>query len=144
MATIIDTSTLPFPSETLTLTATGDDREFIRQTAQQFAVAVTRGVMWSLGASNITAVPGADQIGGLLLIARILPLRDGTRHQRAARMAILISLNGVDTIDIEVKEIATGRAHTEIKGVYIDQLSAALLALDYDGDETLNPRYWHN
>lgn len=139
----LSTQTPMFPIEALAAKA-GDDLESIRQTAQQFSNAITRGVLWSLGANKAEAVPGVDQLGGLLFIARILPLRDGKRHQRAARMAVLISLNGADTIDIEVKELATRREHAKIRGVYIDQLSAAVLALDYDGDEALNPRYWSN
>lgn len=37
---------------------------------------------------------------------------------------------------------AIRRALLEDPAVYIDQLARVLLALDYDGTEALNPRYW--
>lgn len=130
-----------FPHDTLS-PAHGTDQDRVKDTARAFQAAIQIGVLMSLGATDLGAVAGAHQLGGLLFTARILPLRHGSRRERAARMGVMISINGVDTIDIRVLEYASGREHTRIDGIYIDQLNAALLALDYDGPTPLNPRYW--
>ena len=130
-----------FPHDTLSPTH-GTDQDRIKETARTFRAAIEIGVLMSLGATDLGAVAGAHQLGGLLFTARILPLRNGTRRDRPARMGVMISLNGVDTIDIEVLEYASGREHARINGIYIDQLNPALLALDYDGPTPLNPTYW--
>ena len=132
-----------FPHETL-IAQNDVDADEIVATGNTFLRAVTVGVLWSLGAESKAAVLGAHQMGGLLFIARILPFRHGERRERAARMAVMISLNPADTIDIQVIELASGREHARTEGVYIDQLSRAVLALDYDGEEPFNPRYWTN
>ncbi|MBS3183453.1 hypothetical protein [Leucobacter manosquensis] len=43
---------------------------------------------------------------------------------------------------LKSREYARGIEHAKIEGVYTDQLARVLLALDYDGTEALNPRYW--
>lgn len=53
-----------------------------------------------------------------------------------------MSTTPLDEIEIEVREYARGIEHAKVEGVYIDQLARVLLALDYDGTEALNPRYW--
>lgn len=116
-----------FPHDSLTINR--DNRAQIIATADTFRAAVQIGVFMSLGATDLTAITGAHQLGGLLFTARILPLRDGTRRERPARMGVMISHTPADTIDIPVIEYARGADHARTTGVYIDQLNTALLAL---------------
>lgn len=117
--------------------------EFHRAAAEQFRQAIGPGVLMSLGATRLTAVPGRFDRGGLMFTARILPVtQTGERYAASRRMAVLISTTPADELDIEVREHGRGIEHAKIEGVYIDQLGRALLALDYDGLEPLNPRYW--
>jgi len=129
-----------FPHETLTINR--NNRQQIITTADTFRAAVQVGVFMSLGATDLTAIAGAHQLGGLLFTARILPLRNGARHDTPARMGVMISHTPADEIDIHVLEYARGTDHTRLNGIYVDQLNAALLALDYDGITPLNPHYW--
>lgn len=116
-----------------------------RATALQFRQALGFGVLGSLGASDLTSVPGMHQRGGLLLTARVLPMtKRGTRGTQPRKMAVMISLTPADEIEIEAREIARGTEHAKIEGIGIEQLQHAALALDYDGREVLNPRYWTN
>ncbi|MGW9159329.1 hypothetical protein [Microbacterium sp. NPDC055665] len=128
-----------FPHDTLTINR--DNRDQIIAIADTFRAAVQVGVFMSLGATDLTAVAGAHQLGGLLFTGRILPLRDSTRRERPARMGVMISHTPADEIDIHVLEYARVTEHARLNGIYIDQLNRALLALDYDGTP-LNPRYW--
>lgn len=109
------------------------------RTADTFRAAVQVGVFMSLGATDLTAIAGAHQLGGLLFTARMLPLRDGTRRERPARMGVMISHTPADEIDIHVLEYARGTDHARLNGIYIDQLNRALLALDYDGTTPSTP-----
>lgn len=134
-----------FPHEQLLAApeTTAEDHQTQRATGTQFIAAVRLGVLWSLGASGIAIVPGAHGLGGLVFTARIRAIRNGVRLDRASLMAVMVSLNGGDLIDITVRELARGTDHATVTDVYIDQLGRALLALDCDGNEPLNPRYWH-
>lgn len=117
--------------------------EHHRATAAQFRQAIGAIVLTSLGATRLIAVPGRFDRGGLMFTARIRPMtRGGDRSATARSMAVLISVTPLDEIDIEVCEYARGTEHAKIEGVYIDELGRAVLALDYDGPEVLNPRYW--
>lgn len=129
-----------FPHDTLTINR--NNRQQIITTADTFRAAVQVGVFMSLGATDLTAIAGAHQLGGLLFTARILPLRNGTRRDTPARIGVMISHTPADEIDIHVLEYARGTDHTRLNGIYVDQLNAALLALDYDGTTPLNPHYW--
>ena len=114
-------------------------------TAIQFRQVLGVNVLASLGASDLTAVPGTHQRGGLLLTARVLPMtKRGTRGTKPRKMGIMISLTPADEIEIEAREIARGTEHAKIEGIGIEQLQRAALAIDYDGPEVLNPRYWTN
>jgi len=116
-----------------------------RANAMQFRQALGLGVLGSLGASDLTAVPGAHQCGGLLFTARVLPMtKRGTRGPRPRNMGIMVSLTPADEIEIEAREITRGTEHAKIEGIGIEQLQRAALAIDYDGPEVLNPRYWTN
>lgn len=93
----------------------------------------------SLGTTDLSPIAGAHQLGGILFTARILPIRRGHRGTRPFRLGVMVSLILSDEISIYVLEYASGRDHARIDGLYIDQLNAALLALDYDGSEPLIP-----
>ena len=56
----------------------------------------------------------------------------------------MVSLTPADEIEIEAREIARGTEHAKIEGIGIEQLQRAVLAIDYDGPEVLNPHYWTN
>lgn len=135
--------TVPFTVEQLHT----DDPEQLaehQQAAAAFQAAATVGVLMSLGATTLRTVPGTHQLGGLLFIAHILPMTSRGRGEAPRRMAVMVSLTGADLIDIDVRRISDSQEHATIHGIYIDQLEPALLSLDYDGPETLNPRLWTN
>lgn len=121
-----------------------EEQEYHREAAETFRQAATRGVLWSLGASDYRAVPGRHQLGALLFTARILPMTKTGRGERARKMLVMVSLTGGDLIDIDVRYLAGGKEHATARDVYIDQLQRVLLALDYDGPEIYNPAYWNN
>jgi len=128
-----------FPHETLSVSHT-DHRG--KETARALHASLQIGVLMSLGATDLGAVAGAHQLGGLLFTARIFPLRHDTRLTAPTRMGIMISLTPADSIDIHALEYARGTDHAHINDVHIDQLNTALLSLDYDGPTAPNPRYW--
>lgn len=133
-------TTLPFPTEAIDTT---DPAEIIdnTMTGRTFRAAIGNGSLWSVGAHGFANVPGAHQLGGLAFRARILPMTKTGRGATARTMGVLVSLTGIDDIDIEVRH-ADGTEHARITGVYLDQLARIILALDYDGPEVTNPRYW--
>ena len=115
-----------------------------RRTANDLRRAIGPGVLGSLGATDLAAVPGSHQCGGLMFTARVLPLtKSGARGTQPRKMAVMVSLTPADEIDVEVREIARTTKHAHIEGIYIDQLARAALAIDYDGPTALSPRYWH-
>lgn len=134
----------PFPITHTTFPDSGAASEpRVRQAANDFRTATGIGVLAFLGATNLLSVPGEHELGGLAFIARILPFtKAGDRTERPVRMGVLISVTAVDEIDIRVRKYTNHDEHALIQGIYIDQLAAALLALDYNGPEILNPRYW--
>lgn len=138
----VTTQDLPFPIAALR-TEDPDDQERNRNAAETFRKGATPGVLMSLGASNLRSVPGTHELGGLLFIARILPLTGSGRGQAPRRMAVMVSLTPGDLIDIDVRPL-TGPEHATVRDIYIDQLQRALLALDYDGSDAFNPSYWTN
>lgn len=105
----------------------------------------------TLGSSNLTPVHSTDasptgvQLPGLRFEAGILPFNaDGSRSLAARRMFITISLNSSDLYNVSVKYTRRGsldlRTHFETVDVPVEMLIPLLVALDYDGAETLNPR----
>lgn len=130
-------TTVPYLTEQLTADAAQ------KAAGDTFLAAIDQGVLWSLGARDLHTVAGIHQLGGLFFLASILPMVKNGRGSRARKMAVMVSLTGADTIDINVREVTSGRDHAHIEGVYIDQLSRALLSLDYDGNTVTNPRYWN-
>lgn len=106
---------------------------------------ITTGVLMSLGARSFTEMDEWEtRRGGLDFHATILPMRkDGTRGTRARTMRVWVELAWNDTYTVKV--FYTGRdwqdvTHFQRDMVYADQLPKLLLALDYDGNEILNPR----
>ncbi|MBS1673150.1 MAG: hypothetical protein JSS74_04215 [Actinobacteria bacterium] len=140
----VTTADLPFPIEQVHTTDAAE-LEHNRAAAETLRAGATTGVLWSLGATNLGAVPGTHGLGGLLFIARILPLTANGRGEAARRMAVMVSVTPGDLLDIDVRQL-TGdrREHATTRDLYLDQLQRALLALDYDGREPFNPRYWTN
>lgn len=139
----VTTHDLPFPVDQLHTDNT-EEQEYNREAADTFRQAATLGVLGSLGAHNLRTIPGRHQLGGLMFTARILPMTQKGRGSRARNMLVMVSLTGGDLIDIDVRYLTGGAEHATARDVYIDQLQRALLALDYDGPEIFNPRYWTN
>ena len=82
----------------------------------------------------------------LIFQARILPFKkNGERAEAPRVMYVVVSLTPNDTYEITVSYYASHsepRAdHFHATDVYAEDLSRTLLALDYDGDTVLNPRY---
>ncbi|RGE19070.1 hypothetical protein [Leucobacter sp. wl10] len=133
---------IPFTAAEL-FTDDPEVRERAAHIGNYFRQALGPGILFSLGARELRAVPGTDQMGGLMFIASILPMTQRGRGQAARRMAVMISLTALDLIDVEVRVLRTGSVHAKIDEITIDRLGHAVLALDYDGDTVLNPRYWN-
>lgn len=99
-------------------------------------------VLMSLGASDFSY--SAAERGTLIFKARILPFKaNGERSERAAVMMVRVVLTAADTYTVSVVYRTRGelRLHMQREGVYCDEISRLMLALDYDGEEVLNPRY---
>lgn len=115
-----------------------------RQVALCAAAQIQRGVLMSLGATDMgnTII---EEMPALVFIARILPFnKDGRRSSRPAKMAVHVALDGSDTYTVIVQRLHQGERveHARAEGIYFDQLNHVLLALDYDGEDAFNPRYW--
>ena len=109
-----------------------------KQIANTIASQLNRGVLWSLGASDFTAINS-----GLRFNARILPfLKNGDRGTRARKMFVEIVLNSLDYYDVRVVWFDKFDVveHYKCENVDVFSLNSLLLSLDYDGDEVLNPR----
>lgn len=101
---------------------------------------INKGVLMSLGASDFRRSANA-----LSFAARILPMTKKGRGSRPRVMNVLVRLDPSDTYSVRViyTKGKSGRVtHFEESGVYADQLSRILLALDFDGEQVTNPRYW--
>lgn len=128
-----------------------DTREIANTIRQQ----ITVGVLMSLGAHDIGAARMAHEQGGpmlpsLVFKALVLPFnKNGERSERPRKMYVIVSLTPADTYKITVTynaNVGNGRGpdrtdHYHATDVYAEDLSRTLLALDYDGDTVLNPRY---
>lgn len=123
-----------------------------REIANTIRHQITPGVLMSLGAHDIGAGRIAHEQGGpmlpsLIFKALILPFnKNGERSERPRKMYVIVSLTPADTYKITVtyngNAQGPGRTdHYHATDVYAEDLSRTLLALDYDGDTVLNPRY---
>ena len=95
------------------------------------------GVMnlMTLGASEFNAVDG-----GLRFKARILPFNSsGKRLRRPSVMYVEIVLNSLDYYDVRVVRM-DGVEHYNGSNIDAFTIGNLMFALDYDGDEVLNPR----
>lgn len=116
---------------------------------------ISGGVLMSLGArdfrhGNVAAVRGADPLPSLIFNATILPFTaSGARGSAGRTMNVVVSLNARDLYDVLVTYNRRGDrygtqgpvVHFEADDVDAESLTRVMLALDYDGPETLNPRY---
>lgn len=101
---------------------------------------INKHVLMSLGMSDLSYFSD-----GIKFDARILPMTQNGRGTRARVMSVMVRLDASDTYTVQVSYFK-GRyirvTHFEESGIYADQLNHLLLALDYDGREVANPRYW--
>lgn len=118
-----------------------------KRTAETIRSQIQLGVFMSLGATRPLYEVHKGQ-PGLTFQACVLPFTEtGDRSTDARTMRVHITLNPADTYDIEVLYTTTRNGetttteHHAATDVYVDQLNPHLLALDYDGDTVLNPRY---
>ena len=83
--------------------------------------------------------------GGLSFNALVMPFnRKGEREEKPVWMEARIELTPADLYHITFTYMR-GREkviHFECDEIYFDQLQRLLIGLDYDGPETVNPRYW--
>lgn len=107
--------------------------------AETILAQINKGVLMSLGASNLGYSAKA-----LTFNARILPMTKAGRGARARVMAVRVELGPDDTYSVQVAYPKRGarEVHFKESGVYADQLNRVLLALDFDGEQVSNPRYW--
>lgn len=105
---------------------------------------IDRNVLASLGAHDFLSTCMDGGSPALAFRARILRMKaDGTRSTQVRNMHVLIWLTDRDDYGIRVSFIERFQLvkHYEASGIYADRLSRLLLALDFDGDTVLNPRY---
>lgn len=115
---------------------------------------VSVGAFMSLGAHNFgayyAAAVGSDATGysfydpTMSFDARIIRMaKTGGRGEQVRNMRVDITLNALDYYDVLVTYPVGGKTVVHYEGHDIDASSIGriLLALDYDGDEVLNPRY---
>lgn len=118
------------------------DRTFARAAATVIRGQLEGGVLMSLGAITWDAIAdGGDP--GLAFQARILPFnKDGSRSDRPRLMDVTIRGNDRGSYDIEVVYFNGARriVHWAGENTSPALLNRVLLALDYDGETTLNPR----
>lgn len=97
------------------------------------------GGLATLGASDLSVLNVG--MGALSFTARILPFnKNGKRSARAEKMLVVIMLDFDDSYTVRVirpnGEVFFGGSH-----IYCTELTAMALALDYNGETVLNPRY---
>ena len=113
--------------------------------AREITAQATVGVLMSLGAHNLFAMPENDKrSGGATWDVRVLPMKaNGERAARPRIMKLTVELTHADDYTVTVDYWNRGKRvqHFTQDRVYCDQLAKLLLALDWDGDEILNPRY---
>lgn len=96
-----------------------------------------------LGARNIRSVEKDGKLG-MQADVTILPFnKDGSRSARPRTMQAEVLLNHMDYYDVTVSYPKDGTTviHSQTQDVDCTQIAGHMLALDYDGDEALNPRY---
>lgn len=100
--------------------------------------------LMTLGASQLHYFKNSVGEPGLTFTARILPFtKSGARSSRPAKMRVDVVLSCMDLYDVTVVRHTRGEREVHFRGEGLDasDLQTLMVALDYDGDETLNPRY---
>ena len=100
--------------------------------------------LMTLGASDLHYFKNSAGEPGLTFIARILPFtKNGERSSRPSKMQVSVTLSSMDLYNVTVVRRARGETITHFKGedLSASDLQPLMVALDYDGDEVLNPRY---
>lgn len=114
----------------------------LRDVGKAVHVQLDTKVMWSLGATGLQY--SAEGLGGVEFDARILPFKvNGERGSRARVMRVKVLLNGSDYYDVSVGYLNKRYEwveHFSREDVGVESINFLLLALDWDGDEALNPR----
>ncbi len=57
---------------------------------------------------------------------------------------IICTFSDTYTVTVTYKRAGEIITHYAASNIYADQIGRVILALDYDGDEVTNPRYWEN
>lgn len=118
-----------------------------RDIATTITEQATTGALMTLGAYPLrpTNLYADDtRRGGAMWNVRIMPMKkNGDRSSTVRKMELTIELTYADTYTVTAKYYNRGKAviHFQRDNVYWDQLEKLLVALDWDGDEILNPRY---
>jgi len=126
--------------------ATLERAERTAQIASTIKQQIDPNVLMSLGGHDFRAAGPvvADERGGLDFAVRILPMKaDGKRGSTPRIMRCRVTLTGADDYKVRVAYLNRHNivVHYETdRGVYAEQLSRLLLALDFDGDTVLNLR----
>lgn len=95
--------------------------------------------LMTLGAHNIKAFN--EGFGGLIFEANILPFdKNGVRGEKPQSMLVMTEYTPSDDYTIYVIN-NKGSVHFKKDNVYFPELQMLALALDYNGQEILNPRY---
>src|SRR5690625_2190318 len=101
---------------------------------------INKHIIMSLGMSDLSYFSAGTKFD-----ARMLPMTQNAPGTRARAMSVMVRLDASDTYTVQVSYFK-GRyirvTHFEESGIYADQLNHLLLALDHDGREVTNPRYW--
>lgn len=117
------------------------------QIAQTIRAQIKPGALFSLGAHNFMMLSeDASFLGGLQFTARIIPFTKHTLGPRGVKprlMNVRVLLTAEDLYDIRVEYHDRGNHYTHYSAERVDftQLESIILALDYDGEEVLNPRF---
>ena len=125
------------------VTAQPPDREHTMSFSTAVKSVVETGVFMSLGARDFRV----NSFDDLIFDATILPFnKNGKRGERGRTMTVSVSAgkddDGTLCVLVIYPERGTGRLLTHFEGeTTIDGLNRTLLALDYDGDDVLNPEY---
>lgn len=106
------------------------------------------GALMSLGAHklgyvNASVCQRTGIRGGLVFMARIMPItKAGARSSAVRNMRVIVELTGADLyrVTVEYQHRGDTLVHFARDGVYCDEIGRLMLALDWDGDEVLNPR----
>ena len=93
-----------------------------------------------VGASDLAVI--REDALGLTFRARIHPFtKTGKRAGQARVMRVSVVINGMDYWDVKVQR-SDGEMHFIAEDVAANELQRLMLALDYDGQEVVNPKYW--